>query len=224
MKMRFALLAVVGIWLAGNATDAQTINWGSVMRSDLVDSDGQTLGDSYTFELGAFVPDFMPSETNIDDWVSHWRTFDRAEYNGIEQPVDDGYYGYFTGAVQMTEGGHSSSPYADLGLNFQDLDAYIWIRNRTNPQPGTEWFLARATSWAFPTYDCCATDPLKWSVSNLTLSDVPLYGKQGTTQGLGVFTDATGHTLQTYTFIPEPSSAMLLALTGTLMVLRRRRA
>lgn len=224
MKTRFALVALLGICLVGNTAHGQTINWGSVMLSDLADSDGRTLDDTYTFELGAFVPDFMPSETNINDWVSHWRVFDRAEYNGIEHPVDDGYYGYFTGAVQMTEGGHSSSSYADVGLNFENLDAYVWIRNDPRPQPGTEWLLVRAPSWAFPIYDCCETNPLEWSVSNLTPGDVPLYGKQGGTLGPGVFTDATGHTLQTYTFIPEPSSAMLLSLTGSLMLLRRRRA
>ncbi len=202
------------------------MNWGSPMFSILMDSQGDTLDQSYAFELGAFVPDFAPDETNVEEWAANWRTFDRAAYNGFETPEDDGIYGYFTSSVQMTEGGHSSNPaYSSLGLNFQDLPAYVWIYNSTNPVPGTEWLLARSDSWIFPSYvDCCENDPpLQWSVSDLDTEDVPLYGSQGGVPGAGVFTNTDVHTLQTYTFVPEPSSLIFVSLAGSLMVLRRRR-
>ncbi|MCX6865825.1 MAG: PEP-CTERM sorting domain-containing protein, partial [Verrucomicrobia bacterium] len=64
---------------------------------------------------------------------------------------------------------------------------------------------------------------LEWSVSDLRPQDVPLHGKQGDTAGPGVFTDSRSHLLQTYTFVPEPSAALLATLAGLTFVLRRRR-
>ena len=235
MKTYLTILTAACAVFAGPRAVSQTINWGSPMFSDLVDSHGRLLDDTFSFELGAFVPGFNPEDHDVSLWASNWRTFDSAIYNGIETPEDDGIYGYFTSSVQMLPGGYSSNPAynpdanpAVLGLNFQDLQAYLWIRNGTNPQPGTEWLLSRAIAWNFPTYGGCCPNgaPLQWSVSNLTTSDVPLYGKQGVVAGLGVSNDpnpANSYALQTYSFVPESSTAVLVTLTGMVLALRRRR-
>ena len=188
------------------------------MFSDLVDSKGNVLDDTYTFQIGAFVPNFTPDSTNVTEWAANWRTFDQAVYNPD--------LGYFTSSVQMMDGGHSSNPeFANVGLNFQDLNGYMWIRNGDTPGGGTEWMLTRASSWIFPTYaGCCSnTPPVQWSVSDLTTNSPPVYGGQGSQQGLGDHTVSGTFTMQTFTAVPEPSSAMLVALAGTVMALRRRR-
>jgi len=218
MKTYLTTIALACVLAVGPRAAAQTIDWGSPMFSDLVDSTGKKLDPGYSFEIGAFVSDFTPDQTNVTEWAANWHTFDSAAYNKD--------LGYFTSSVQMAAGGQSSNPlFANLGLNFQDLHGYLWIRNSNIPLPGTQWLLARAASWIFPTYaGCCAnTPPLQWSVSDLT-STTPVYGKQGGIPGAGVFTDSGTHTLQTYTFVPEPSTPLLVILAGAFALLRRRRA
>ena len=217
MKPYLTIIAVACFLATGSRAAAQTIDWGSPMFSDLVDSTGKTLDSGYTFEIGAFTPNFTPDQTNVTEWAANWHTFDSAAYNKD--------LGYFTSSVQMAAGGQSSNPlFANLGLNFQDLHGYLWIRNSDTPLPGVQWLLARAASWIFPTYTgCCAnTAPLQWSVSDLAPT-TPVYGKQGEIPGAGVFTDSGTHTLQTYTFVPEPSTPLLVILAGATLALRRRR-
>ena len=226
MKTYPALLTAAGLLLvAAPSVDAQTtLNWGSKMWSNLVNSQGQTLDSSFTFMIGAFKDNFVPdssndpAKNNMSQWLSKWNTFDSTTYNGL--------FDSFASSVQMLEFGKSSNPlyHTELGLNFQDLNGYLWIRNGTTMEPGTEWMLARASTWVFPKYVCCDTYPVQWSVSDLASGGVtPLYGNQGGVIGPGVFTETGAYNLQTFTFVPEPSSAMLVALTGTWLLLRRRR-
>jgi hypothetical protein len=65
---------------------------------------------------------------------------------------------------------------------------------------------------------------VEWSVSDLSSADVvPLWGRQTDQQGFGEYDTISGSGLQTFTFIPEPSSS-LMAMIGVLgMVMRRRR-
>lgn len=234
MKIPLTVLAALAWLVAGQPVRAQTIDWGSEALSDLVDSSGRTLDNSYVFELGAFESGFTPTATNVNEWSAHWSTFDRAGYDGFEDVdhngIDDNeMFGNFASSVQMQAGGHSSNPaYTNLGLDFQDLDAYLWIRNGSTPEPGTEWLLARAEEWRFPTYDNCCDDPslipsIQWSVSDLSNTHVtPVWGNQDGHTGAGVVTDTALHTLQT-ALVPEPSAAWLVALGGLAAVLRRRR-
>lgn len=227
MKSYPKLLMVVCSLVIGQRSAAQTVNWGDTMFSDLVNSKGQALDSSYTVEIGAFASNFVPDQSNVTQWSSYWRGFDGTTINGIETPVDDGITGYFTSSVQMQAGGTSSnSAYPSLGLNFQDLQAYMWIRKGTDAQPGSEWLLARASTWTFPTYQgCCSNNPpTEWSVSDLAAENVvPVFGKQGDLAGAGTATDTGTHTLQTFTFVPEPSAALLVVFGGLCLVLRRRR-
>lgn len=213
------LLIVVSILLtAAHRLPAQTLDWGSAVFSELVDSEGQTLDNTFVFELGAFVGGFVPDETNVDDWLSYWRVFDQAAYNPS--------LGYFTSQVNMLDDGTSDSSYLTSGsLSFEGLGAYLWVRNGDDPVEGTEWLLTRADNWTFPTAipGCCDNGtPLQWSVSDLDSGDIPKWGNQGGVEGPGVYSVTGPYTLQTYTFVPEPSSLALVAFAAGLMLRRRR--
>lgn len=233
MKNHFALLAT-GILLAGGSRCfSQNLNWGGPAFSDFADSAGNTLDNTFVFELGAFSGGFEPTASNVDSWFDHWQVFDRAFYNGVEQPVDDGIHGYITNwssdtdSLRMLDDGTSNSPHLSPGaLSFEGLSAFLWVRKGDEPVEGSEWLLTRADAWVFPTAvpGCCDEGlPVEWSLSDLDVADVPTWGKQGVTSGSGVWTENDPHTLQTYTFVPEPSSALLTVMAGLITVLRRRR-
>lgn len=206
---------------------AQQIDWGTVIYSDLVDSEGEVLDNSFVFQLGSFDAGYDPSANAPGDWLDHWEVFDEAAYNGIEEPVDDGIWGYYTSTANMEPDGTSDSPDETPGAtSFEGRQAYIWIRNGDNPEPGTEWLVVTTSSWVFPAADpaCCGNSlPLEWSSSDLTGGDVPLWGSQGGTPGPGEYTVTGPYTQQTFTFVPEPSSALLVGMAGLMLATRRRR-
>ena len=222
------------ILVFGSEARSQTFNWGSAAFSDLTDSKGNVLDTTFIFELGSFTNSFVPGSSNVMEWKNNWQAFDRANYNGIETPVDDGIYGYFTSSAAMTDSGLSNSPHMTPGaMSFEGLDAYVWIRNSSDPSMNTEWLLARNGAWVFPnaTPGCCDNGlPFEWSTSDLTMADIPVWGTQGGRVGDGVITSTGGpYTLQTATFdnpmlVPEPSVFFLNVLGATLLVFRRRRA
>lgn len=217
MKVTPALLAAAALTVAATRIQAQTLNWGNDAFGDLSDSTGVTLDDTFVFQLGSFSNGFVPSDSNVDQWSLNWEVFDQASYNkDIE---------YFTSTVYVRNDVTSSNPTAST-LSFAGLDAYIWIRNSDDPVPGTEWLLTRASNWTFPLVggDCCNTEVIEWAVSDLDSADIPKWGRQNDVIGPGEFSTTSTTGLQTFTFVPEPSSALLAAITAGFMVLRRRRS
>ena len=218
MKTFLTSIAALAISCAGSLLHSQTLDWGSEVFSDLVNSEGQVLDNTFIFEIGAFTDGFTPDENNVQDWVTNWRAFDRAAY--------DSFFGYFTSTVQMLDDGTSASPHASSGApSFEGLNGYLWVRNSDSPEEGTEWFLARADSWVFPNAipGCCDNEiPFQWSVSDLELTNVPVWGSQGGTSGAGEYTTTGPHSLQTFTFVPEPSSLAMAGMAACLLLRRRR--
>ena len=213
------------ITLLTAAAPAQTINWGSEAFSTLVDSHNVELNNSYVFELGAFTTRFDPITSNPLLWIANWRVYDAAEYSQAN--------GYFTARVDMLDNGHSSAP-ESANIDFRGLDAYLWIRNSNVAENiNSEWLLVRSSSWDFPTPSshCCDPSlPIEWSVSDLTVSDVPVYGAQDgandtVRKGGGVISTPPppGTYLQTATLVPELSSSVLIMVLGVLVLLDRRR-
>ena len=227
MKLRKTLLLLPTAIALATPASAIQINWGDEVDSNLRDSFGNSLDATYAIQLGFFEKvlgqQFVPNAANAADWSSHWKVFDQAAFDPLA--------GYFASTVMLNADGTSSSSFADndLGLDFSNQDAYIWIHNSETPGTTTEWFLGRSstgTAWHIPdkVADCCDNRaPLEWSVSDLTLGKVPVFGKQGTDTGGGSYTVTGTYTLQTFTFVPEPSSSLLLALGGVAVALRRRR-
>lgn len=226
MKLRNSLLLLFATLGGSTAAMAAQINWGSPVDSVLRDSFGVPLDDNFVVQLGYFesvlgIP-FDPSADNATEWADHWKVFDQAAF--------DPESGYFTSSALLLADGSSSSPFASTGVNFSNQDAYIWIYNSTTPGPLTQWFLGRnysgANVWTMPDkpVDCCDNlPPLEWSISDLDSGDVPVYGKQGGTAGDGEHIDNGNYDIQTFTFVPEPSSALLVACGGLLLALRRHR-
>jgi len=202
------------------------VSWGSELFSVYRDSFGNALDDTYTIQLGFFESllggggtSFQPDSNNVAEWTEQWRVFDEASLN-LQ-------LGAFTSEARVNENGTSSSDFADLGINFERQQAYIWIRKGDSPVAGSEWFLARATDWLFPEGSDDTTLPLQWSLSDLNPeggpSVVPVWGAQFGQIGAGTYTTTNSeYTLQTFTFVPEPSSLML-AVSGVLLMLKRRR-
>ncbi len=213
----FTLLAAVCV-IAASPSNAQTLNWGGQFGDVLTDSEGNLLDANFTFELGAFISGFIPSEHPLDQWSSNWRMFDTAEFNPG--------FGYFTGEVFILDNVTSSNPSANPA-SFAGLVAYLWIRDNDQPIPGSEWLLVRSDQWTFPLTggDCCDTSVIQWSISDLDGGDMPQWGRQGNAVGPGSYSTNTSSTssLQTFGFVPEPSTALLTAIAGLGMVLRRKR-
>ncbi len=226
MSMAVSVLCLVAPRTDANPLNVAQVNWGSEDFSRIVDSTGNPLPvENFVFDLGAFRSDFTPDESNVADWADNWVTFDRASY-----VIDDFGTAVFTGSYSFYNDIFNPGV-NDTGTNFDTLgisrDAYIWVYNRTDITTETEWFVGRSSNWQFPevTGDCCNNDePLQWSMGDLNASDIPLWGNQFGNEGPGERTGFdSGANLQTYTFIPEPSSALLIAIASMMGALRRSR-
>ncbi|MEO7100963.1 MAG: PEP-CTERM sorting domain-containing protein [Luteolibacter sp.] len=222
MKLRKILLILPAAIALATSASAVQINWGSPVDSVIRDSFGIPLNETFAIQLGYFESvlgvQFKPDFSNMGDWSSHWKVFDQAAYNAED--------GYFTSSATMDSTGSSDSPFASLGVDFSNEEAYIWIQKPGTSEAGAEWFLGRSTDWVLPEKpadDCCDTRVLEWSVSDLKpAGDTPVYGKQGEMQGAGLYTVTGPYTLQTFV-VPEASSSLLLAIGGMAVALRRRR-
>jgi hypothetical protein len=203
-----SLVALIAV-LCTQASYSQTLNWGSLTNSTIVDSQGMPLDEMFVFELGAFDPGFNPSESNIGQWADHWNVFDAASY--AYNPTD---LGYFTGTTHLQDvPGYTGT--------FEGLGAFLWVRNNGK----TEQFLSSTASWTFPTLDpgCCPTAVTTWSVSDLA-TDTPVWGSHDELHGGGNYFAPGPFDLQTHA-IPEPGSwVMVLVGCGTLFLHRRRRS
>lgn len=196
---------------------AATVNWGTSFDSGLATSTGTEIDSSYTFELGFFANSFIPTLENVAQWEENWRTFDVASYNQSE--------GWVTGTAQMNADGTSSSVAADLGVNFSEMEAYVWVYNVTSTGFQAEWFLGRSQSWVFPTAsgdDCCDESlPVQWSIEDMATGEKPVIGAHGEAVGGGVASQPGVYTIQTYA-IPEPGSLWLMTLSIGACLRRRR--
>ena len=211
MKAHLAKITALTFLLGVASAHSQTLNWASLTQSEIVDSQGVALDENtFVFELGAFDATFVPDQQNIGQWLDHWHVFDTADYSYDSGSATS----YFT----ATENVQNVANYTTM---FQGLQGFLWIRNSS----GTEYFLANAAQWLFPTLDpgCCKNGEVTtWSVSNLD-DDEPIWGSQGDHHGGGEY-DAPGpYDIQTHA-VPEAGSSLLALLGCGLVMLRRRRA
>ena len=209
--MNFKILRCIALWLAlAGLGQAQTIDWGSPVWSQLLDSSGAALASgSYAFELGTF-GSFVPTDSNISSWSANWKPFDQASYSQTD--------GYFGSSATMNPSTGVSSNSIGGSTNFAGQSAYLFVRNTTGDPAGSfatsgQYLLARNASWTFPVLasspnpGCCDNAlPIEWSVSDLvanntcitTPTDVPLIktGVVGTGTGSSGLVYASGSVFQ----------------------------
>ncbi len=224
MKRCLYILILIGL-AAASPGRADTVNWGSSFGGVHVESDGDALLATFTFEIGTFGSTFIPDETNVDLWSANWKVLDAATYNDTLNIFTDSFdlLDHPTLPGQVV----SNSPDADP-VNFsQGEQVYIWVYNTDTAAPGSEWVLitdndgAGGDDWVIPDPDDQTIDPVQWRVSTATqvvfggLNDVSGPGER--TGGPPLFD------LQTHTFVPEPSGALLVGCGLGVLALRRRR-
>ncbi len=205
------------VWTAAPLS-AATVDWGSPLESTFATSTGESFATDFTFELGVFANSFVPTMDNLDQWEANWRTFDIGTFN--EEA------GWFSGSAQVKANGSSSNPLADVGVNFAEMEAYVWVYNVTSVGLQTQWFLGRSSSWVLPSApedDCCDDRlPLQWGIGDMAATgDTPVMGSRSGDAGGGVASDPGAFTIQTHA-IPEPGS-VLLAVISAAACLRRKR-
>jgi len=200
-----ALCFVFGVPVA----QSQTLDWGSLSGSTIVNSTGSPLDNTYLFQLGTFDVGFTPTVTNHGQWPAKWHVFDTAAYS-----YDPLAGAYFTGSQNIQE-------VPAYGTLFEGLKAYLWIHDASD----TQNLLASASTWTFPVQDpsCCPTGAVTdWSVSNFGTS-APIMGGQDGHDGGGIFNSSAGpYDLQT-AVVPEPASSLLALFASGMLLLRRRR-
>jgi hypothetical protein len=205
---------------------ASLIFWGSSYNDTLVNSRGEDLDSSFTFEIGLFQPGFTPTLGNMEQWADHWIIFDMAANGAGWSPNDH----EVNTSVTHTDAAGSSSIHAFPTSVFpQDDRLFLWVYNtKVITDTSTEWSLVYDLptdttdvyqDWAFP--DPADTGgSLDWQFSDL---DAPIFGGVNSIQGDGGYTSSPAiFTIQTHV-VPEPGAALLIGVAGTILQLRRRR-
>ena len=150
MKLKKMLRVLPVALVLATPASAVQINWGCEVDSVFRDSYGNSLDATFAIQLGYFesvlgVP-FVPTASNASQWSAQWKVFDQATY--FPDEVAGPSFGYFTSSASLLANGKSSSSFAanDLGVDFSNQSAYIWIHNTENPGPTAEWFLGRSAT------------------------------------------------------------------------------
>lgn len=195
---------------------ASTVFWGSSFNDLLFTSTGQTLDESFIFEVGTFTSGFVPTIHNSYQWDANWRVLDRAVH-----PDSEGWNvaeQFFVGTVEHLPDGTSDS----LAANPSDVflmgeTVYLWVYNSKAIVPGSEWALVtdsdllgnQANAWRIPD----PADPVGTSYDwQLLDADTAVLGGVNGIQGAGEFSVNPGtFSLQTHV-VPEPGSSLLVLL------------
>ena len=214
MNKPLTLLTVLLLSLTSSLTvHARGINWASGIGDNFLTADGTTPMDgSFSFQLGGFTTGFDPASQPLSLWQSNWVVFDSAvSGDGWNPTVGISNYGSLASTVSA---GGSLVTSSDTGNTFTiGQQAYIWTYNSKSLASGSEWSLITNAAWTFPAADALAL-PLDWYLSDPGTSAV---GVGATSTDGGTFVS----TLQTQA-VPEPGSALLIAVAGVLIRLRRR--
>ena len=118
-------------WLAGMDCRAEKIAWYSVAGSTNLTSAGVPMSAGFSFELGVFSGNFVPTAANTDQWAANWVPAQRVAYNGPNQRFD--------GQLTVED---NTAPFT-VGK-----PAYIW--GFQGGASSSEWILFRNPAWTWP--------------------------------------------------------------------------
>lgn len=149
-----AIVALFGFPVG--AAGAAQVNWGSERFATSLTSagEGSPMDASFTFELGAFEPGFVPTAANRNEWVSRWQGAASAGYNET--------FRFFTGSVLVD----SANP-----VFSASNQGYIWGFNSRASGQTVEWVLITSPSWLWSSASGIAT-PLEWCVVEASVAVV----------------------------------------------------
>ncbi len=197
---------------------------------------------NYSAELGIFQNGFIPSLSNASQWEDNWLAVPTANPQGSDGSIrDDGFFG-----SQFTFGNNDGVP-GNFDDNFVNNDQfpigsrlYIWgFDTQTfDNVPGTEpeWLLITG-----PTTGSTTTDSDNWLVPDSTIQthdpiapfldivsgNVVIVGRSSEGEGAGEYGslgDVSGQPGDfQFATVPEPSSSLLVILSGLCLVIRRRK-
>jgi hypothetical protein len=215
---------------AAPLSQGATIFWGSLPSDTFYDSSGNSLGSSFTFEVGTFAGGFVPTSGNMADWSANWDVFDRIQA-GAQWTANTSYIDSGSGVTHQVDGSSSSLAADPSSIFAEGTQAYLWVYNSTVYGSGSEWALLTDVNkgpgnnsfsdWQFPATTQQSGESYDWQIRDL---DTAVFGGAASTQGPGNFSvDPGTFTLQTHA-IPEPGSALLLGMAGAFMFRRIRSA
>jgi hypothetical protein len=246
MKLTSILLVAAAI-LAPASLQAQTVAWGTSVSINtdgsgtLRLSNGTQMPTNLTWAIGYFgdvtpgVP-YVPTASNYSTWNLNWISI----ATGTPFPVT-------TNPVNTDQ--NVSVNTTNVGTAAAGKLGYMWAYSDINAMgvPGTEAFLATETDWIFPSIP----NSTVWDIADNLLSSADnnmnvIWGRVdrvadaagGLLQGGGTFSsllpdsnspnfDAVTFEVQSATWpalpVPEPSSTLLAALSGILLLGRRNR-
>ena len=221
---RFVVMLTTVAALQSGAS-AATIAWYSEVDSTLLNSNGQDLDASYSFEIGTFGA-FIPTAANLDQWAANWKIMDKAFQDDAHGWNYDNQF--YTRTVEHSTTGNSESAYANPSDVFiQGERIYLWAYNSKDLVFGSEWALVTdtvaagnsAASWVVP-------DPLDPPGTNYDMNladaETAVFGGTNNVRGGGTFNATPAvFNLQTASVVPEPGSALLIFAAGVATLLRR---
>lgn len=150
------------------------------MTDKIITSDGSAISlAEFTIELGGFAGGFIPTEANVEQWVSNWQVFDavtdpdtdtsgpRGETADVFESGPGTTDGRFVGTgfleVDQTSSSEDANGVDAFGPNQQ---AYVFIRNSDSTDELAEWLLYTSQSsddWEYPTVTGGQTEmPSSW--------------------------------------------------------------
>lgn len=218
MNSKLKLLAcTLALLLPALPGQARTVAWYSAIGDTFLQSDGLTALDStYQFELGGFTSGFDPLLNDMSLWASNWVVFDTATDASGEWNSIPGISNYSSSGSTISAGGANLTSSVTGNAFTVGQRAYVWAFNSKTIAPTSEWALVTNTAWTFPTADALAL-PLDWTLTDA--ANTTVYGDL--THAPPDVNGDVASTLQLQA-VPEPSSALLIAVAGVLLRLRRR--
>ena len=218
-------IAIVVTFVAMKIHAEITIEFGSTPFGTNIQSNGSSMDESFTFELGTFGGGFVPTSGNTDQWLANWTPLQDSLGNTVPDSITD--YGTTNTIFGPTDGfassvtlDHNNSPF-EIGSQ-----GYIW---GYDSRDGTaEWILLTNTedsddgiTWR---YGDASPDSLAftetWDVSGATETVV---GSINFFDGGGDFISMQSGSVTLPPAVPEPATSVILTGALAMLGLRRRR-
>lgn len=126
-------------------SQAAQVSWSSEAQSVDRDSTGKPLDAAFIFELGAFVPGFIPTSANTQQWAANWTAAARVAYDAVNKAVSGPRFTYSTNATPF----------------LPNNRGWIW---GYHPQHPGEWILIGRPNWLWPNASDPFGLPVTWGV------------------------------------------------------------